>query len=198
MDDRDFVKRCAAGEKKAQDEFLARFSRLIYGYIHATLKSKGFRGDPETADELFQEVIVLLFKDDSEKLRAFKGINNCSLASWLRVVTVNFTLNYIRKKHPISLEEESEDGLMLKDIIPADAPLASASLARKEQLISLQDCIQVLTADEKYFIELHFNKGLDLESLTGHFSVSRSALDMRKSRIMERLRDCFKKKGFFG
>ena len=35
-----------------------------------------------------------------------------------------------------------------------------------------------------------------LEVLKEHFRVSRGAIDMRKSRIIDRLRECFKHKGF--
>jgi DNA-directed RNA polymerase specialized sigma24 family protein len=43
---------------------------------------------------------------------------------------------------------------------------------------------------------LLINRGLKPEELKEHLRLSRGAIDMRKSRIIERLRDCFRSKGF--
>jgi RNA polymerase sigma factor (sigma-70 family) len=143
-------------------------------------------------------VILSLFKDNYRKLRSFQGKNGCSLASWLRLVAVNHTRDYAKKKKPtVSLEQESEDNLILKDIIVSDAQPVSQVLVRKEELVSLGECIDALNTDDKYFLELHFNRELDFEELMSHFSATRGTIDMRKSRIIEKLRQCFKNKGFF-
>jgi RNA polymerase sigma-70 factor (ECF subfamily) len=198
MDDRAFVHKCVTGDRHALDEFLARYSRLIYNYIYSVLRVKGLPENPETAADLFQEMILLLFKDNFKKLRSFKGKNGCSLASWLRMIVVNQTLDYVKQKKPsISLEEEREDGLNLKDIIASGSQPVPDGLSRKEELGSLEECIEVLNTDDKYFLEMHFNRNLGFDELMGHFSASRGAIDMRKMRIIEKLRDCFKNKGYF-
>lgn len=198
MDDREFVLKCVRGNRKAQDEFLNKYSRLIYNYIHSALRAKGLPDTQETVADLFQEVILSLFKDNYRKLRSFQGKNGCSLASWLRLVAVNHTRDYAKKKKPtVSLEQESEDNLILKDIIVSDAQPVSQVLVRKEELVSLGECIDALNTDDKYFLELHFNRELDFEELMSHFSATRGTIDMRKSRIIEKLRQCFKNKGFF-
>jgi DNA-directed RNA polymerase specialized sigma24 family protein len=72
----------------------------------------------------------------------------------------------------------------------------TAALLQEERAAHLKDCIEKLNIDDKYFLELHLNQGLRIEELKEHFKLSRSALDMRKSRIIDRLRECFKTKGF--
>ena len=62
---------------------------------------------------------------------------------------------------------------------------------------NLTEKIDKLEKEDKYFLELHLNQGIPLEKLTAHFGVSRGAIDMRKSRIIDRLKHCFKNKGFF-
>ena len=198
MDDRAFVHKCVSGDRHAQDEFLARYSRLIYNYIYSALRAKGLADNQEIVADLFQEIILSLFKDNFKKLRSFQGKNGCSLASWLRLVTVNRTLDYVKeKKAVVSLEEESDDDLSLKNIIPSEEEPVSGRLSRKEELSSLQDCIGALNNDEKYFLEMHFNRNLGFVELMRHFSSTRGSIDMRKSRIIEKLRECFKNKGFF-
>jgi len=197
MDDLGFVQRCVKGENLAWDEFFNRYSRLIYNYIHSVLKVKGFTNSNDLVDDIFQGVYCHLIDNDYYKLKSFKGKNGCSLASWLRQVTINYTLDSLRKfKNPLSLDEEDENGFSLKEVVPSDLPAVDELIIKEEKSISLQECIELLESDEKYLLELNIFQGLDLETLKDHLKVSRGAIDMKKSRIIAKLKDCFKRKGF--
>lgn len=198
MDDLEFVHSCIKGNRQSWDKFVDKYSRLIYNYIHSVLKLKGTsQFNQDNIGDLFQGIFLLLAQDNFKKLRSFKARNGCSLASWLRQVVINHTIDYIRKSKPaISLDEETDGELSLKDILSDDSPSIKDMLTEKEKLTSLKDCIQELDTDDKYFLELHINRGLGLGELKEHFRVSRGAIDMRKSRIINRLRECFRHKGF--
>ncbi len=198
MDDLEFVQRCVKGDKRAWDEFVNKYSRLIYSSIHAVLKTKTYANfSPDNLNDIFQEICFSLVKDNFKRLRSFEGRNQCSLASWLRQVSINATIDYLRRsKSFVSLEEKNDDELSLKDIIADTKPLVKELLLNKEKLFQLKDCIDRLDGDDKYMLELYLNQGLSLEELKGHFKVSRGTIDMRKLRIVERLRDCFKHQGF--
>jgi len=197
MDDLAFVQLCVKGDKRVWDEFIDKYSRLIYNYIYSVLKIKGSTFTQGNINDLFQEIILSLVKDNFKKLSSFKARNGCSLASWLRQVTVNFTIDYLRRLKPsISIDEENDEGLSLAEILSYDSPSVADSLSQDEKLAHLKDCIDELDNDDKYFLELHINRGLSLQELKEHFKISRGAIDMRKSRIIGRLRDCFKSKGF--
>ncbi|MFH1888482.1 MAG: sigma-70 family RNA polymerase sigma factor [Candidatus Omnitrophota bacterium] len=197
MDDLGFVHRCVKGDKQAWDELVERYSSLIYNYIHSVLKIKGRIFSQENVNDLFQEIFLSLAKDNFKKLSTFRARNGCSLASWLRQVTINFTIGYIRKIKPVlSLDEEIGDDFSMADILASDLPSAADDLDREEKIIHLRGCIDRLNTDDKYFLELYLYKGIGLEELKVFFKVSRAAVDMRKSRIVERLRECFKDKGF--
>lgn len=197
MSDLEFVRRCVKGDKRAWDEFVERYSSLIYNYIHSVLKIKGQTFAQDNINDLFQEIFLSLAKDNFKKLSTFKARNRASLASWLRQVTVNFTIDYIRRLKPaVSIDEETDGGFSLAEILPCDTPLVTDTLNQDEKLKSLKDCIDKLGIDDKYFLELYLNRGLKLEELKAYFKVSRAAIDMRKARIIERLRNCFEGKGF--
>lgn len=198
MDDLEFVQRCIRGDKGTWDEFLNKYSRLIYSYIFNVINIKGYNLTQANIEDLFQEVIYSLIADNFKKLRCFKGLNGCSLPSWLRQLTINFTIDYLRKLKtpPLSLEEESEDGFSLKEVIADNRQIQSEQVLEKEKLSSLTDCIKRLDTDDRYFLELNINQGLSLKELKNYFDVSRGAIDMRKSRIIQQLRECFKDKGF--
>lgn len=197
MDDLEFVQRCVKKDKQSWNEFVDKYSHLIYNYIHSVLKIKGSILLKEDINDLFQEIFLSLTKDNFKKLRSFKARNGCSLASWLRQVTVNHTIDYIRKSKPfISIDEETDDDFSLKEILADDSPPVTDTLADEERLTHLKDCIDRLGNGDKYFLELHINRSFSLEELKDIFRISRGAIDMRKSRIIERLKECFKSKGF--
>jgi RNA polymerase sigma factor (sigma-70 family) len=197
MNDLEFVQRCVKGDKRAWDEFVERYSSLIYNYIHSVLKIKGKTYAQDNINDLFQEIFLSLAKDNFKKLGTFRARNGASLASWLRQVVVNFTIDYIRKlKAGVSIDEETDEGASLAELLSSDSPSVTDALSQEEKLKNLKDCIGELGIDDRLFLELYLNRGLGLEELKDYFKVSRPAIDMRKARIIERLRSCFKSKGF--
>ena len=194
----EFVRKCSTGDIQSWDEFLERYSRLIYKYIHSVLNSKNiFASNQDYVDDIFQEFFSVLIQNDYKKLRSFKARNNCSLASWLRQVVINFTLDYLRRvRQAVSFDAEPEEGLGLKEILSDGSISVPELLSREEMLKSLEDCVGELSNHNKLFIELNINQGIRLEALKDLFKLSRGAIDMQKSRIMDRLKECFKRKGF--
>jgi len=197
MRDLEFIKRCVKRESFAWDEFVGKYSHLIYNYIYSVLKTKGLTLTQENINDLFQGIFLSLINDNCRKLKSFKARNGCSLASWLRQITINYTIDFLRKLKPlVSIDEESEDDFSLKDILVDGSASAPEKLSQKEKLKSLKACIARLDTDDKYFLELHFHRGFNLKELRKSFKTSRPAIDMRKYRIIRALRECFISKGF--
>ncbi|MDP3041560.1 MAG: sigma-70 family RNA polymerase sigma factor [Candidatus Omnitrophota bacterium] len=199
MDDLKFVQGCLKGDKQSWSEFILRYSRLIYNYIHSVLSVNGRSISPEQVEDIFQEIFHALIKDNHRKLSTYQGRNGCSLASWLRQVTINFTIDYLRKFKPMaSLDVEDEDGFTLGDTLKDLSAGAMEFLNQQDRRKTLQECISLLELDEQYFLELFLNQGLSLEEIKEYLKINRGAVDMRKSRILQKLQDCFKQKGFLG
>lgn len=195
MNDLQFVQRCTRGSKEAWGEFVEKYSRLIYNYIHSVLKASTVSVGQENIDDLLHEVFLSLIKDNFKKLKSFKAKNKCSLASWLRQVTINHTIDYVRTvRKTISLDEEDDRGLSIKEILSDGSTSIAEALMDREKLAELKECIGRLDKDEKYFLELHINRDIALDELKGHFRISRAAVDMRKFRIVRKLRECFRGK----
>lgn len=197
MEDLSLVSRCISGDKQAWDEFLNRYARLIFRFIYSCLRQNNPNHiSSETADDLFQEIIVTLAADNCKKLRSFEGRNGCSFASWLRQITVHFTIDHLRKaRRTVTFDEVVHSGFTLKETLEDISGRIIEAAEFKDQVVHLNDCVGALSIDEKYFLELHFVQELSIDSLSEHFMVSRGSLDMRKSRIVEKLRDCFRHKG---
>jgi len=197
MDDLQFVQGCLKGNKQSWSEFISRYSRLIYNYIYSTLAVKGCNISVDQAEDLFQDIFHALIKDNYKKLSTYKAKNGCSLASWLRQVTINFTIDYLRKLKPLtSIDAQDEEGFSLAESLQDLSPGAAEFLKDQDRRRTLEECIGLLEPEEQYFLELLLNQELTLDEIKECLKVNRGAADMRKSRILQKLQDCFKKKGF--
>lgn len=198
MDEQGLIRSLAARQKEAWDEFVRVYSGLIYSYILSVLNRYCPGHQPVLPDELFHDFLISLADNNCRRLKSFKGKNGCTLASWLRQSAINFTIDHLRKIKPLaSVDEEDDEGLALKELLPSLQGEAPDKMAHDEKVESLQDCIRRLAKDDKFFIEMYLDKGVELERIAKLLRLSRSATDVRKSRIIRKLRECFQEKGFF-
>ena len=189
MTDLEFIQRCTSGDKAPWEQFLKQYSRLIYNYIYSVLAVRGCNLPQNHIEDIFQDILYMLIDQDYKRLKSFKARNGCSFASWLRQVVVNFTLRYLAKMKPeIPLEEDD-------DFID-EASGGIEEIVGKEKLEMLQDCIGALNTKDKFILEFNIYRGIRLEALKDTLKATRSAVDMQKLRMLERLRECFKSKGF--
>lgn len=194
--DRGLLKFCIQGDKSAWDNFVQKYSRLVYKYIYNILKVKGLQCEPDTVKDIFQGFFLSLIEDGYSRLKKYKGRHGCTLSSWLRTLTINFTIDYLRKIKPaLSLDEEIGEDFTLSDTLTAGADSSRQFLKNKERLEHLEQCIDTLGADDKYFLDLYMEKRVTTQQMMNLLRINRSALDMRKFRIISRLKDCFRKKG---
>ena len=197
MDELVFIQKCVQGDRVSWRQFVEKYSRLIFRYILAVIQTKGLVLGQEQLHDLFQETLLLLVKDNYRKLRTFQARNGCTLASWLRQVVIHATIDYLRSnKFPIDVGEtralEQRDRQGNGDVRGE----LSERLSQEEKLQGLAECIDELGDEDKYIIELHMLQQLPLENIRHHLGLSRGAIDMRKARILEKLKNCFGRKGF--
>ena len=197
MDDLEFIRQIIKGENQAREQLLKRYTPLIYKYIYHVLGVKGFKDPDSHAKDIFQSFIVFLIDDDYKKLKSFQARNGATLATWIRYLTINFARDYLRRvKFHISLDVETEEGVVPKDVIVDNSLSALEALSVQEKSEALVGCIDLLNKEDKYFLELNFNQKVSLEIMRDFFKLTRGAIDMQKVRLMKKLKDCFKHKGF--
>ena len=200
MDELQLIKRCLTKDKRAWDEFVVKYSRLIYNYIYSVFLAKGRTPSSENVADIYQGIFLSLYENNLKRMRSFKARNDCAFPSYLRVITINAALDHLRKNSRtiISLDEEParEDRPSLKDAIADEKSFPDQYMASKEKHDQLLDCVKTLTAQEKYLVQMHIYQGLNMEELAKLCKASRGTLDMRKSRILEKLKNCFRRKKF--
>lgn len=87
----ELVRRSLAGEELAQRQL---YGRYVGAMFHTVLRLTANRQD---AEDVTQEVFVKVF----EKLDSFRG--ESTLGAWIKRVTVNTTLNFLRQANRLKL-----------------------------------------------------------------------------------------------
>jgi RNA polymerase sigma factor (sigma-70 family) len=187
-EDQRLLAACLTGDREAVAVFVRRFSGLVYYAVRYVLTSKGISFSTDDLEDLHNAVFLYLLEDNGKKLSQYQGKNGCSLASWLRVVTVRRVLNHMRDHHVQSTVPQKE--VFLEDLPDPDwedlGPIALMEQA--ERMRFLRDAIQLLPPRDRLCIKLYFEDGLSLESIASTLNISVQTVYTLKYRAVQRLR----------
>jgi len=162
----------ARGLRRRDPELL---DRLIEQYQHRLLRYLIYlSGNRELAQDLFQETWIRVL----ERGHQYDGRHEFS--TWLYAVARNLTIDYLRRKNPMSL-----DGLMDDEeqapFEPADTrPSALEISAQREQTARVSAALVGLPAEYREAIVLRFQDELPLEEIA---AVTGAPLGTVKSRL---------------
>jgi RNA polymerase sigma-70 factor (ECF subfamily) len=149
--------------------------RLIEQYQHRLLRYLVYlSGNRELAEDLFQETWIRVL----ERGHQYDGRREFS--TWLYAVARNLTIDYLRKKSPVSL-----DGLMENEdhapVEPADTrPSAWELVAQRQQADRISAALLGIPAEYREAIVLRFQDGLALDEIA---AVTGAPVGTVKSRI---------------
>jgi RNA polymerase sigma-70 factor, ECF subfamily len=149
--------------------------RLIEQYQHRLLRYLVYLvGNRDLAEDLFQETWIRVL----ERGHQYDGKHEFS--TWLYAVARNLTIDYLRRKSPVSL-----DGLMEDEdhapIEPADPrPAAWEVVAQQEQAERINAALVSIPAEYRETVVLRFQEGLALEEIA---TVTGAKLGTVKSRL---------------
>jgi RNA polymerase sigma-70 factor, ECF subfamily len=149
--------------------------RLIEQYQHRLLRYLVYlSGNRELAEDLFQETWIRVL----ERGHQYDGKHEFS--TWLYAVARNLTIDYLRKKNPVSL-----DGLMGDEehapLEPADPrPMAWQVVQRQEQAERIGAALLSIPVEYRETVVLRFQEGLSLDEIA---AVTRAPLGTVKSRL---------------
>ncbi len=149
--------------------------RLIEQYQHRLLRYLVYlSGNRELAEDLFQETWIRVL----ERGHQYDGRHEFS--TWLYAVARNLTIDYWRKKNPVSVDwlTEDEESALSE---PADArPLAWELIAQHEQAERISVALVGIPAEYREVIVLRFQDGLALGEIA---TVTGAPLGTVKSRL---------------
>lgn len=149
--------------------------RLIEQYQHRLLRYLIYlSGNRELAEDLFQETWIRVL----ERGHQYDGRHE--FCTWLYAVARNLTIDYLRKKSPVSLDGlmDNEDAAPFE---PADErPLAWEVMAQHEQAERVAAALVGIPAEYRETVVLRFQEGLALEEIA---RVTGAKLGTVKSRL---------------
>ena len=149
--------------------------RLIEQYQHRLLRYLLYLvGNRELAEDLFQETWIRVL----ERGHQYDGQREFS--TWLYTVARNLTIDYLRKKSPLSLDGllEDEERAALE---PVDTrPLAWELVEQREQAERISAALIGIPTEYRETVILRFQEGMALEEIA---AVTAARLGTVKSRL---------------
>jgi RNA polymerase sigma-70 factor (ECF subfamily) len=149
--------------------------RLIEQYQHRLLRYLVYlSGNRELAEDLFQETWIRVL----ERGHQYDGKHEFS--TWLYAVARNLTIDYLRKKSPVSLDGLMEDEERAS-LEPADTrPMAWEVVQQHEQAERISAALVGIPVEYRETVVLRFQEGLALEEIA---TVTGAKLGTVKSRL---------------
>jgi RNA polymerase sigma-70 factor (ECF subfamily) len=188
-EDRDLLSRCFSGDGEAAENLVRRFSNLVYQAVQHTLIVKHVRFNKQDLEDFHNTVFLRLFENGCKKLKQYQGKNGCSLATWIRLITVRTVLDHLRKKGVDSIARRDTQ-ITLDEVYGLKGDecdgLTLLERAEKEQL--LREGMQNLPPRDRLFMKLHFDQGLSVAEGAAAMQVSVDNVYTIKHRAIQRLK----------
>ncbi|KHE90602.1 MAG: sigma-70 family RNA polymerase sigma factor [Candidatus Scalindua rubra] len=195
--DKELLDACIQGDEKSWDVFVNKNTNLIYHTIRQVLNTYGIELRTQQKNDIHNNLLLFLIKDDYKKLRQYDGRNSCSVSSWLSVVTSNFVLNVVKKqKSQVPLNSTTDSVHEIEDLTECREPRPDEGLLIKEYNELINELVSELNANDMLFVELFYRKGLAPESIAEILSTSVNNVYSKKARIKKKLIKIAKKKNF--
>jgi len=188
-DDRELISKCLSGDRGAWETLVRRFSNLVYQTVRSTFIAKQAPFGRQDLEDLHNTVFLGLFEQGCVKLKHYQGRNGCTLASWIRIVTVRTVLNHLRKKGVDSpLWERMKTPVEILPWLRGEdqEPLVLMESAEQEELV--REGMETLAPRDRLFMKLHIDQGLPVEEVAEALQISVQNAYVVKHRAVERLK----------
>jgi RNA polymerase sigma factor (sigma-70 family) len=178
---------CLRSDKVAWDSFVLQYSNLVYYTIKKTLNLHHVEPRSDLVEDLYQEFFVSLLRNESKKLKQFRGVHGCSLASWLRILAARLTIDFLRKQAPTSGE--------VAGVLSRDSSDPAEPLFNEQQERLMNQAIQTLSHRDRILLDLCYRQALASEQIAALLKTSVNAVYAQKSRVLEKIREVLRKSG---
>lgn len=171
--DQDLMLAVKAGDRAAFEELYRRYRDRLYAFLVR------YTGDPSTAQDLFQETFLRVFRDRAryEPRAAF--------ATWLFTIARNLFLDSLKKSGVGGTPAQSETAI---HAVPDPAPDALKNLERREAETALRQALASLAEEERAILLLSRFEGLRYAQIAEILGTSEGAVKVRAHRALMALR----------
>ncbi len=147
-------------------------------------------------EDIHNSIFLSLIDDDYKKIRQYKGINGCTVSSWIMIISTNTTLNLMKKRNKpdTSIDDSSEENKAIIDTVADPQPSVIEQIAESEQAELLEKLMEGLNPNDRLFLKYYYEDELPPEEIAEIMNLSVSAIYSKKSRIIDKLQKITKKK----
>lgn len=183
--DADLLERVLSKDRCGWPELLRRFGQLIRYSLMRYAKDLSV----EDRDEVYNDVVVQLLRDDMRELRKFDA-SRAKLGTWIALQAQWMAGHFRRraKRFPVVGKDTdmAESGVRV-----ADESLTIDQIVDRDCLDRVESFISTLKARDQTFYDLHYRQGLSPENIAKAMGCSRQAVSMRKQKLEARLAYAF-------
>jgi RNA polymerase sigma-70 factor (ECF subfamily) len=176
-EDLDLVRRCAASEKGAWEEFVRRTrSAMQRG---ATVALRKFRvTDRESLENVTQQVYVELLRDGGKTLKTYRGESD--LEGWVAVIAMRTAYRIMRQKGPEA---------QLPELLPASpTPAPGERAERSEFLNRLDRAFRRLEPREAALLRLSYYEEMSYKDIASTLGIPLNSVSPLLIRAKEKLK----------
>lgn len=187
--DEQLVDRTKAGDARAFDELVVRFSPRLYGLIYNMTASH------EDTNDLLQEVFAKAYRS----IRGFQG--KSSFYTWMHTIAVNMSINFLKKRNrrrTMSLDDIDNGILNDPDFISATSngdPSHSANLSELQK--KLNESMLKLSHEHRAVVTMFDIQGMPHAEIAKILKISegtvRSRLFYAHKQLQNHLQEFIKK-----
>ncbi len=190
--ERKLLEGCLSQDKGSWDTFVDNYSRLISHAIVQTLRKYCFEMDNQLVDDLFHIAFLSLIENNCKKLRQFQW--KCKLSSWLHMIAVRVTIDYLRKHSELpSINGETDEEKYIKSSIRNGNPLPSELVEMEEEKRIFEQIKEKLTSRECLFVELYYCRELPPTEVAVILNTTANNIYQLKNKVREKMKKIAKK-----
>jgi len=188
--DRELIEQCILGSNQGVwEQFVHRYSRLIWSSIHKTFKASTYRYSAEDVEDVYSALFLSLLENDFRKLRQFNARNACSFSTWLTVVTVRKTIDQMRQQLTRARVNVLHDDQAAADGIADPTQSMEQRLMEVQSNEKLARSLNSLSGPDREVYDMLFIKGLSPQDAARNMGTSLSSLYTKKHRLIEKLKN---------
>ncbi|MDQ8190180.1 sigma-70 family RNA polymerase sigma factor [Roseibacillus persicicus] len=169
--DQELVERAQAGDTRAFDELIVKYSPKLYGLIYNMTSNK------DDTNDLMQDVFAKAFRS----LGRFQG--KSTFYTWIYAIGTNMTLNFLkkRKRRMASSLDEVDSGIQND---PAFIDYTNRANPRKQSDVhslqeKLNDALQALSKDHRAVVTMFDIQGIPHAEISRILGVSEGTVRSR-------------------
>lgn len=202
LTDSELAARCVNRDLLAWNQFVERYSKLVFWAIKERLSSRGCYCSQEDLGDIFQNIFASLWiKNLLKQVKAQEKIK-----TWLIMVSGNMAIDYVRKNNMQAIKEETsiyqsiserlpdEEEITLEAVLASDSssPRAGASINEITKLLEQE--MEKLNPKEKTILELDVLYDMKQKDIADVVKLPINTVSSIIARGKEKLRESLKEK----